>query len=1703
MSSKSLLSAALIAALALGVYLGFKNMPGQTHTQTATLAEDANAQAVTFELLDGNYRSFDGSPALALTFSRLLSAKDNFEPYIRVFEMPPRTKDENTPEQIKEREKEAERYGNDSELNTSAKVSKEEDDTELDGGKAVPGAWILGDTKRSLFFPHIKPNTRYLVQVMPGLSNAQGGNLGKETRYSILTAAVPPAMNFASKGMVLPAKNGGLPISTVNIPEVDVQFLRVKPEQLSNFLDGVIGKAKPKKEDSTTRADEGDEEEYDYDPWKMEAKGSVYAYSLDRLHRLTESVYSARFVTESKPNKRSVTFLPVEDIKELKTPGIYVAVMTQPNRFKTEFEATYFYVSDLGLHLRQFEKQADAFVSSLSEGTGVSGVEVNWLDGQGKILATATSDSNGRAHFDAQPTEARMIMAKKGEHVSMITLREPALDLSEFPITGNNYKPTRLFAYSGRDLYRPGEQFDVSVLARDADGQAVPPQPIQVTLKRPDGKEEWRDTWKPSAEFPGYFKQPVKLSLDAPTGAWSLEFRNDPADRTPAATMRLSVEEFLPERMQLSLKAPEKLKNSTSFFDLDVSGHYLYGSPAAGNTLIGAVNYKPEFEALKDTLPGFIFGDMSQADVHERRELEKTELDDKGKARLNVSLEPIEKRTAPFKVSATVSLLETGGRPVIRTLHRTVWPAEAMVGVRPLFESFTTKSYSPAEFEIVYANPKGQLLANKALQIRLFQESRDYYWRYDDHKGWNTNFTENSDLAYIGQVSTPANGRTKINLPVQYGRYYLEVSDPESNQTTRLRFYAGWSARSDEEQAGRPDRVAIKLDKAAYTEGDTAKVTLTPPHDGQALVTVEGDQVLWSKRIAVSTQGTELSIPIDTTWKRHDLYINVMSLRPAGSKDRVTPTRALGLAHLPLLRENRKLDVQVSAPERMRPDQPLKVKVNAPQLKNQKAMVTINAVDVGILNITEFVTPNPFDFFFGKLRYGGDLHDIYGRIIERMAGQKGKLRFGGDSAPNPNRSLPKKVKLVDLFSGPVALNAEGQAEVDLQVPDFNGKLRLMAVVAGPNQFASKDLEVTVAAPLVVELAAPRFINHGDSAIVALDVQNLSGQDETLNVRVESAGLKFGTPERKLTLKNEEKQTLRFPIETGGSFGLNAVTILVEGKAAKVTRDFVLQVQAPTPYQTVRRIANLAPNESLQLNEQEISTLLKASVQGSLEMSSMPPLNLPQHIKGLVTYPYGCTEQTVSSTYPHLFIDGETAKQYKLKPFSQEQRADFVAQSLAKLSGRQAPNGGFSSWGSVSNYEYWLTAYVANFMLDARDAGFKIPDDMLQKSLNFLLKGLQEGVATLPQKSIPKRQDSLFQDMQYAGEGRFGVLTYGAYVLARENKAPLSSLRQLLESKDHAYSGLSLVQLGIALKLMGDEPKSAQAIESGLNTKRKAGYWWGDYGSEVRDLALSIYLLDRHKLQVSKAQNLLPELIGYVKEDDYLSTQEKLAVFLAAHKLGASAGNDWQMSMTSAGETRKFAGKTSQFEEISPALLAKGITLTNTGDKSLYVSASLKGNALKMPSADKSNVVLSRKLYRADGKPVGDRRSFKVGESLIVGLTVAPKQSAVNLLVVDAIPAGFEIENLNLKQSEGLDALEIDGKNPLEEMASRYISHTEFRDDRFVAILNTHSKASFNLYYRVRVVTPGRFVFPPVYAEDMYRPKINSRSGDSETVEISD
>lgn len=1703
----------LIRLIAVVAGLSACSPPADKDRQsTPSGATAPTGAAQPFGLADCKARLFDGSPAIAVMFTQPLARSQDWSKLAKAYEG-----------EVTDAAKATQDGGNE----TGSASGQTKPATGMPGadqkGRPLEARWVLGENPRMLYLPYVIPNRAYRIELAADLASAGGGaTLATAQNCSANSEAMPPAFYFASRGVVLPAGlNGGLPVVTVNTPEIDVQFMRIEDGALPKFLERVAGR----QADKAANPDEQEGGEgYEGELANRRLKGRIGAYDLDQhLRDSAKSVYMSRFATDTRPNRRNVNHLPVEAIKELQEPGVYVAVMSAPGRFAWDYQATWFYVTDIGMHLRRHAARTDVYTTSLTRGQALADVEVSLLDEAGKALAQARTDSAGHAAFVGQFDKARLALARRGKELSVITLREPALDLSEYDIGGHPARNQKLFVYAGRDLYRPGEALTVSVLARDADGKALAAgaPPLTLTLKKPNGEKMSSQLVRAHALGAGYYEHQLTLPIDAPTGRWSVEARTDPEAKRADTQWLFQVEEFLPERMKLDLSAPEDVLQGGNPFTVTVDGNYLYGAPAAGNRLLGSASVERDRFALPQAWPDFRFGDADEDSVKKRQDLPETELDEQGHAQVQVPIE-IGQRASPMKLRVSFSLLESGGRPVVRSIERSWWPAPTLIGLRPLFDGDMVRENELAEFEVTRVDAGGQFVASTELQLRLIREERDWYWRYDEGRGWNSGYNLQDELIETRMLALTDRG--KISLPVTWGRYRVEILDPQTGLTARYRFHAGWGAQDADDIGNRPDRVQLKLTGAPYGDGDQIKLSIKPPHDGEALITVESDRPLWQRRVAVHTGGTQIEIPFDPAWNRHDLYVGVVAFRPASKGDRVTPSRALGLVHLPLKRDERRLKLSLTAPAKSEPDQrvPVKVKLTdrtGKAVAGSGAIVTLSAVDVGILNITRYATPDPADFFFGKHRFGADLLDLYGKLIERLDGSLAKQRYGGDAAKRDMQPRPQKVRLVDLWSGPLALDANGEATIPLALPDFNGTLKLMAVASTADGYANAGAEMIVAAPIAAELAMPRFIAPGDSGTIALDLTNLSGAAQRVKLDIEAgAPLRLtGVPTEPIELADQQKRVLRFKAEATDAFGLAPIKLHINAGPIKIERQLALQVQPlSAPLRQTRRL-RIEPDATVQLDRNLTEALWPGSAGAQLTLSSKPPIDVRDAVQGLLMYPYGCLEQTTSSAYPLVFIDEAGAAAFSIKPLSREERARRLDMAFSRLAGMQQQHGGFGLWSANQAYEAWLSAYVAGFLQDAREAGFAVPESMGKRSSASLLEQFQRAPGLQTRFAEPPPRDAQGRLTQRgdvekvrAAHQRFAEAAHAGYILARDQQAPLATLRSLHdEFRANAYSPLALVHLGLALKLMGDETRAQAAIDEaltkpyGIEPYDGYGYaWLGDYGSPVRDHALAYALLARHRIDDPRREALLDRLANDMEQRFYHSTQERLALFMAARAAGGDAGQPWRVQLSGA-RRDALTGHGAEQLTLEPAALKRGIGVANRGAQALFVELAVQGYPVKPPAPIEDKVTVERSWWTTDGKRAdsGERR-FKSGDLLIARLRVSSKQRIKDGLIVDRIPAGFEVENMNLSQGAKLGEFQVEGVSAASALNDPRIKHTEYRDDRFVAAVELDGSRK-DLFYLLRVVTPGRYVVPPTYFEDMYRPEIRAVGKSHEDITVYD
>lgn len=1513
----------------------------------------------------------------------------------------------------------------------------------------VDGAWELADNLSELRLRHLEPQRKLVLTIDAGLRAINGGKLAAEHVSRVQTRDLQASVGFASRGSLLPTRLAeGLPVIALNVERVNVEFFRIKPEALPKFL-ARWGRSS------------------NLDTWEAR-----------QLLPMAELVYGGRFDLKPARNTRETLLLPIAGLEPFKQPGVYLAVMREAGSYSYSQPATLFTLSDIGLSAHRYRDRLDVFTQALEGGKAQAGVQLELLDGDGALLAEGKTDAAGHAQLPL-PGQAQLLLARQDEQTSLLRLNTPALDLSEFDITGPKAHPLQFFVFGPRDLYRPGETVLLNALLRDADGRPVKALPVSVEVRRPDEQISRKFVW--NADESGLYQYSLQLLEEAPTGRWQLLL--DLGDGSPQLYEFL-VEDFLPERLALELKGREQPFAPGDKPEFAVTGRYLYGAPAAGNRLSGQLYVRPLREAVA-SLPGYQFGDITEADLSQDQELDEVSLDAQGKAVLRPENRWSEARS-PLRLIVQASLQESGGRPITRRLVQPVWPAERLPGLRGLFDGDQVDADSLAEFELLVADAAGNKLAADNLQVRLVRERRDYFWSFSDGEGWRHNYNEKFLTLSQEPLRIEAGGTAKVSFPVEWGSYRVEVLDQDSGRLSSLRFWAGYRWQDNAEGgAVRPDQVKLALDKPAYGAGDVARITVTPPAAGKGYLLLESSEgPVWWQEISVPAEGETFELPIDEQWARHDLYLSALVIRPGERKTQVTPKRAVGLLHLPLQRAPRKLAVSLQAPQQMRPKQPLTVKVSARNADGsipEQVRVLVAAVDAGILNITRYATPDPFASFFGRKAYGADQLDVYGQLIEGQ-GRLASLAFGGDAGLAAGGKRPDtSVLIVALQSEAVRLDAQGEGEVSLDIPDFNGELRLMAQAWNDERYGMAEAKTVVAAPLIAELSMPRFLAGGDETTLALDLSNLSGAEQQLDVRIGVEGQLrlLSRSESPIRLAEGERTTLRIPVRAEGGLGQGRIHVEVSGLAlpgeelGAFSREWTLGVRPAYPAQ-LQHFRGVLKDETWTLPSGTLQAFEPAGLEAVLALSSRPPLNLGEQIRALKAYPYGCLEQTTSGLFPSLYADAASLERLGLTGEPDEQRRRSIELGIERLLVMQRHNGSFSLWSADGEEEHWLTAYVTDFLQRAREQGFAVPAPALLKASDRLLRYLQQSSLI---------EASYSEDFAHT---RFAVQAYAGYVLARSQQAPLGTLRSLFDRRGEARSGLPLVQLAAALKLMGDAPRAEQALAQGLTQPRVRDRWMADYGSPLRDQALILALLDEHDLAAGQHEQRLFELADELASRRWLSTQERNALFLAGRGLLSKPEQPWRAQLASGAFQFELSNQQPGLK-LERGELAEPLSLSNGGDVALYQQLTLSGYPVQAPRAGGENLSIAREYLGMDGRPL-DLQQLRSGELVLVHLAVRAKRRVPDALVVDLLPAGLELENQNLAQSAAsLDDAASNIREWRRSMQNARIKHQEYRGDRYVAAVDVAEYGTTHLLYLARAVTPGSYRVPPPHVESMYRP----------------
>ena len=1530
---------------------------------------------------------------------------------------------------------------------------------------------VLSADGRQLQYNGIYPETKYQINVIAGLKAEHGSQLRDVYQKTVNTRAMAPLISFKSQqgAILVPGHTDDLGIYSVNVPEVDLNIYRVKLNELANFLQ----------------------------QYKQIASSGAYYYHNDNRAKMVEHLYTARVKTAGKANQRQVTSFSIADKDWANESGVYFATLGKPGVF--EFDAaTWFSVSSIGLQIRQFPKEMHIITQDIKTGAPLKGIEVALLDGKSQRYAVQTTNQQGVVNVK-NIKNLSLIVARKGKEVTVLPYKNPRFDLTDFNVGDLPFRDNQLFVYSERDIYRPGETLTLSILRRDADGQVDGSQ-VSVELYKPDGSK-YKSIWlKATDSKNGYYQYSVNLPKSTPLGNWQAKVTTR-ADNNYQARFHFKVEEFLPERLRLTLGEADKLQRFSPKQGLKVLvlGEYLYGAPAAGNRLETRGNTSAWTQPFEQW-PDYYIGDSNGAKKVDFA-LADTMLDDTGK-HSSIVKQPWENWNIPTKVRLHYSLFESGGRAINRFYDSLLWPKKSFIAVKPGFKNAQSTSNSSIQFNLLKLDKNASPITQGEVKTELIREEKRYFWTYNNNNGWHYERIEKEYVVDSQILSFVDKKPLTLNQSVEWGDYRLELTDLATLGKTIYRFRAGEAWYNDWQNNSktiRPDRVNLALDKESYLPGETLLLRIAAPYAGNALITIETDSVLFQQQFEVGDGESEVKLTVPKGLVRHDAYITAFVIAPSKTHSESVSKRSFGIIHLPLTRTERHIDLKLDVPERWAPNQQVIVKVRANDATGNPlsghAKVTLAAVDSGVLNVTGYKVADPYSFFYGQRKYQGVITDMYDQVMTPLLADKASLRWGGDAALTRGGEKSKnEAKIVSLFSGLVSLK-DGVAEIPLQLPVFDGELNLTVVAFDNAQFAKVETTVKVTSPVVLQVALPKFMATGDRSEIVLDVSNVTAlllQGEfSLNV---AGQLASQNNKRSLTLEPNQKQTLHFTLQALQDVGVGELQAKFVMADEVIERQWSLPVRATQAAEFNREKALLMPGDNLHLPAQALAPFIDATQQLQLFVGLSPNLNATEHWRYLTAYPYGCLEQTTSKSRPFAAVLTQDGKATSINDVSVDDINQKAQGAIERYRELQRADGSFGLWSKTSKEEHWLTAYATEFLYNLKDKGMEVPDAML----NSATKRLESYVTSRARHQVKTwSSNPQHYDVAYRA--------YAAYVLAKQAKITLGPLRDIAEQDLlNAEGKLPGVHLGLAMLMTGSEKEGSTLILQALKKKRSHSYL-GDYGSEIRDQAMAIDALVTSDLVNEElklhALLMLPELVSEIQQQQWLSTQERSAILLLAMTIQQQYNEQpWQGDLTINKQitTLHKNGVYRQDIDITKELQA---TFTNTGDLPLYVSFDWMGvkkqadyDVYKGIHVETAHFLVNNN----EATKLADSNTLHSGDLLLTRITLRSDVRVPDALVVNLMPAGVELENQNLLNSLKIAEITIDG----EKIAiAADIAHEEFRDDRYVAAVDLPEQRVQTLYVLSRAVNPGSYVFPAVQVESMYKPSVRGIGGSIKQINV--
>ena len=1289
-------------------------------------------------------------------------------------------------------------------------------------------------------------------------------------------------------------------------------------------------------------------------------------------------------------------------------------------------------------------------------------------------------ETNGEGLVEITPKGVPFIAVaeadKQKAYVRVVDGEEQSV--SRFDVGGKDIqKGLKGFIYGERGVWRPGDTLHISFMLEDREKRIPDKHPVALEIYNPRG--QFYTKMISTQGTNGFYTFDVPTQADDPTGLWNAYVKVGGT----AFHKSLRIETIKPNRLKITLALPTILQASSKDVYAPLTSSWLTGATAS------RLKAKVEMSLSKvntqfKNYGQYLFNNPATDFTTVRADVFNGVLDAEGRAGVNIQLPVATGAPGMLNATLTTRVFEPGGDASIYSQTVPFSPFTSYVGInlnQPKGKYIETDK--DHVFDIVTVNDQGQPVNRSNLEYKIYRISWSWWWE-NGEESFGT-YINNSSITPVASGNLQTTGgkasfKFRINYP-DWGRYLVYVKDRESGHATGGTVYIDWPdwrGRSNKTDPSGIKMLAFSLDKDSYEIGETATAIIPAAAGGRALVSLEnGSTVLQQQWLEVSDQGdTKLTFKI-TPEMAPNVYLHISLLQPHAQTVNDLPVRMYGIAPVFVTNRQTILQPQIKMPEVLRPETDFNVTVSE---KSGKPMTyTLAIVDDGLLDLTNFKTPDPWNEFYAREALGIRTWDMYDDVLGASGGRYSSLfSTGGDASLKPADAKANRFKPVVKFIGPFYLAKGKQQTHTLKLPMYVGSVRAMVVAGQDGAYGNAEKTAFVRTPLMLLSTLPRVLSTQEEITVPVNVFAMENQVKNVTVSLEASGAGVqitGNRQQSLTFDQPGDQLAYFTLKTGSKTGKATIHLTASGNGQQTKETIEIEVRNPNPVVTLRNSQWIEAGQ-----EAELSYTLAGSSstnnQVQLEVSRIPSVDISRRFDFLYNYQHHCTEQLTSKALPLLFVS-----QFKAVDEQEAEKIKTnVQEAIRQIYARQLPNGGFVYWPGNAVADEWITSYTGMFLTLAQEKGYAVHPNVLNKWKRFQRAAAQNW--RMPQEASNWQiwQSELQQAFRLYSLALAGAPEYGA--MNRMKEQP----------------GLSIQakwRLAAAYALTGKMKPAGELVYNAETTVIPYSSMNLIYGSSDRDEAMILETLilmkrDRDALQQAKkvSQNLAQE--------NWFSTQSTAFALMAMGRLAEQLSGtlDFTWSWNGKQQPAVKSAKAVFEKEIATSPKSGTVSVKNQGKGALSVDLITRTQLLNdtLP-AIADNIRLDVKYTDMAGSPISveDIRQGTDFMSAVTLSNISGTSDYSNLALTHIIPSGWEIYNERMIVPEASSSNSNEANTP-ESSADKY-TYKDIRDDRVLTYFDLRRGESKTFTVRLQATYAGNFILPAIQCEAMYDAVVQART----------